>query len=126
MKMRDAIVRAVRERNAFMAGRIVDRLRTDRGFNYTQIQTLFSEWSGCTASDFEALMYQADTLDSECHLCARPELRGKRAGWCSVCGRDLGFPATNSVGGNDDDDDADGDDDNTESLSEIEGERPSR
>lgn len=62
MTLGEGIKKAVSERNAYMAGRIADRLRFEQGLNYNQIAKLFEEHAGCNACDFENLMFEADQL----------------------------------------------------------------
>jgi len=50
MTIREAIIKAVTERNALMAGRIADRLRFQCGCNYRQIQQTFTDASGMHAA----------------------------------------------------------------------------
>jgi hypothetical protein len=61
MTIREAMQKAVREGNATLAGRICDKLRFELGMSYAHIQASFIANTGCTASDFELLMYYADT-----------------------------------------------------------------
>lgn len=56
----DVIRRAIRERNATMAGRISDRCRA-RGLTYQQTYELVNSVEPISAPAWETLMYEADT-----------------------------------------------------------------
>ena len=60
MTIKDAMIKAVTERNATLAGRICDKMRFELGATYNDIETRFVQNTGCTKSDFEMLMYYAD------------------------------------------------------------------
>ena len=64
MTIKEAITKAVTERNATLAGKIVDTLRFQYRMNYNDIRATFAEMSGrpdlCTEAAFESLMYEAD------------------------------------------------------------------
>jgi hypothetical protein len=59
MTIKEAIEKAVRERNSALAGRICDKMRFELGATYADVESRFVE-AGATKSDFEALMYYAD------------------------------------------------------------------
>jgi hypothetical protein len=61
MTIKEAMIKAVKEGNSTLAGRICDKMRFELGANYQQIQSRFIANTGCTAADFEALMFYADT-----------------------------------------------------------------
>ncbi len=60
MTIKDAMIKAVNERNATLAGRICDKMRFELGATYNDIEARFVRNTGCTPADFEALMYYAD------------------------------------------------------------------
>jgi hypothetical protein len=60
MTIKEAMQKAVREGNATLAGRICDKMRFELGATYSDIEARFRHNTGCTAADFEALMYHAD------------------------------------------------------------------
>ena len=60
MTIKEAMQKAVKEGNATLAGRICDKMRFELGATYADIEARFIRNTGCTASDFEALMYYAD------------------------------------------------------------------
>ena len=61
MTISEAMKKAVREGNATLAGNICDWIRFERGGTYAEIEAAFIRNTGCTKSDFELLMYYADT-----------------------------------------------------------------
>lgn len=61
MTIKEALIRAVAEKNAKRAGDIVTVLRFRAGMNYDQILA----FAGVPADEFEDLMAEADELESE-------------------------------------------------------------
>ena len=59
MTIKEAMQKAVKEGNATLAGRICDKMRFELGATYNDIEARFVVNTGCTKSDFEALMYYA-------------------------------------------------------------------
>lgn len=64
MTIKEAMQKAVTERNAVLAGRICDKMRFELGANYNDIESRFIKNTGCTKADFESLMYWADTQET--------------------------------------------------------------
>ncbi len=60
MTIKEAMIKAVTEGNAALAGRICDKMRFELGATYNDIESRFILNTGCTKSDFELLMYYAD------------------------------------------------------------------
>lgn len=60
MTIKEAMQQAVRDMNARLAGRIADKMRFELGATYSDIEARFIKNTGCTAADFESLMYYAD------------------------------------------------------------------
>lgn len=65
MKMGEAIQYAVEKRDVMMVGRIVDQLRFKCGMNYQQIQEFAHKVSGYDPAEWDSLMEEADSLDSD-------------------------------------------------------------
>ncbi len=59
----EAIRKAVTENDAKLAGRISDDMRS-RGIRYSGVFASFNRVTGIDAADFDALMYEADTISS--------------------------------------------------------------
>lgn len=60
MTIKEALIRAVAEKNAKRVGAIADVLRFRAGLTYEQIRAA----AGVDAGEFEALMSEADELES--------------------------------------------------------------
>ncbi len=65
MKMGEAIQYAVEKRDVKMVGRIVDQLRFKCGMNYKQIQEFAHKVSGYDPAEWDSLMEEVDSLDSQ-------------------------------------------------------------
>jgi hypothetical protein len=65
MKMGEAIQYAVEKRDVKMVGRIVDRLRFKCGMNYKQIREFAHKVSGYDPAEWDSLMEEVDSLDSQ-------------------------------------------------------------
>ena len=59
MNIQDAAIKAVREKNHYIAGAISDRLRA-AGLNYDETYEVVRIWTDVSKSAWEALMYEAD------------------------------------------------------------------
>jgi hypothetical protein len=62
MTINEAIVRAVNEGNARMAGSIADQMFFRHGWNYNRIYDLAKKLTGISGPDWDALMYEADRI----------------------------------------------------------------
>jgi hypothetical protein len=62
--LRDCIVRAVRERNATLAGRVADVLRFRYGLDYRQTYEAVNAIEPVDPREWEALLYESDTGDA--------------------------------------------------------------
>jgi len=58
MKLKDAIKKAVDNKDASMAGKIVDTLRYHFTFDYDRVFNMFHRLTNITKEDFEKLMYE--------------------------------------------------------------------
>lgn len=65
LSLAEFIRRTVSEGDAAMAGQVCDELRFRHGLNYDQIQRMVEELTGLDAHGWEALMYEADTLEAK-------------------------------------------------------------
>jgi len=63
MKLGEVIKKAVSENDAKLAGQISDFARS-RGMTYNIVRDLFIKLTDIDADGFEALMYEADRLES--------------------------------------------------------------
>ena len=63
MTNKEAIQKAVRERDARLAGQWVERMRTI-GANYDDCQKRATQLTGISADDWETLMEEADALEA--------------------------------------------------------------
>lgn len=61
MTLKEAIIKSVKEQNAELAGKIADYYRFRLGANYKNVLEAFQKYTEITESEFEALMYEADT-----------------------------------------------------------------
>jgi hypothetical protein len=65
MKLHVAAKLAVEKDDAVMLGKVVDQLRFQFGFNYEQCLQIVQKHTGIDQDDYEDLMYEADTMESE-------------------------------------------------------------
>jgi hypothetical protein len=63
MTAREQLQKAVRERDATVAGAIADQLRFVYGLNYDQTFELVKDWTGLDAAEWATLMSEADWVD---------------------------------------------------------------
>lgn len=59
--LRECITRAVRERNAVLAGKVADVLRLRYGLDYRQTYEAVNAVEPIDMRDWESLLYEADT-----------------------------------------------------------------
>lgn len=64
MTIKEAMQKAIREGNAVLAGRIADKMRFELRATYQDVESRFIKNTGCSASEFESLMYYADTQET--------------------------------------------------------------
>ena len=62
--MRNAIIKAVEERNAAVLARTVDVCRFKFRMNYGQVYRFVNNIAAISLDDFEQLMYEADTVEA--------------------------------------------------------------
>jgi len=60
MKLKDAVKKAVKERDIPEIGNIVEFMRFKLGFNYDDCFAFFNKQTSISQNDFEDLMYEAD------------------------------------------------------------------
>ena len=63
MKLPEAAKLAVKNNDAFMAGRVAEQLRFSCGYNALKTQQWFERETGIKAEQFEELMYEADAIE---------------------------------------------------------------
>ena len=62
LTIKNAVIRAVKEKNALAAGIISDHLWFKHGMNYNEQVAFVNKVADCSPADWEELMYEADTL----------------------------------------------------------------